>query len=154
MDSYVWGVIILAICFTAFTRNLKKWVLKDISSLSYFIITSCFTTLTALIYLFASNNIDNFVKDMHHLSLAKIILLILFAMLAVFVVIQIYNAMRMSQLTSFSTIKSGAGLLLTILIAIIFLGERPTLSQWGAISLILGGIFIFIFCDKEKKIKK
>ena len=72
-------------------------------------------------------------------------------MLAVFVVIQIYNAMRMSQLTSFSTIKSGAGLLLTILIAIVFLGERPTLIQWGAISLILGGISIFIFLDKEKK---
>ena len=149
MQPYVWGVIILAICFTAFTRNLKKWVLKDISSLSYFIITSCFTTLTALIYLFASNNLNNFVKDMYSLSIAKIVLLIFFAMLAVFVVIQIYNAMRMSQLTSFSTIKSGAGLLLTVLIAVIFLGERPTLPQWGAISLILGGIFIFIFCDKK-----
>ena len=151
MKPYVWGIILLAICFTALTRNLKKWVLKDISSLSYFIITSCFTTLTALIYLFASNNLNNFVKDMHHLSLAKITLLILFAMLAVFVVIQIYNAMRISQLTSFSTIKSGAGLLLTILFAIVFLGERPTLIQWGAISLILGGISIFIFLDKEKK---
>ena len=150
MQPYVWGVIILAICFTAFTRNLKKWVLKDISSLSYFIITSCFTTLTALIYLFASNNLNNFVKDMYSLSIAKIVLLIFFAMLAVFVVIQIYNAMRMSQLTSFSTVKSGAGLLLTVLIAVIFLGERPTLPQWGAISLILGGIFIFIFCDKKK----
>ena len=150
MNTYVWGIIILAICFTAFTRNLKKWILNDISSLSYFIITSCFTTMTALIYLLASGNLNNFVKDMHNLSLPKIILLIFFAMLAVFVVIQIYNAMRMSQLTSFSTVKSGAGLLLTVLIAVIFLGERPTLPQWGAISLILGGIFIFIFCDKKK----
>ena len=63
MNTYVWGIIILAICFTAFTRNLKKWILDDISSLSYFIITSCFTTMTALIYLLASGNLNNFVKD-------------------------------------------------------------------------------------------
>jgi len=149
MKSYVWGVIILAIIYTASFRNVRKWILADISSLSFFIITTTFTTLSALIYLLASQQLDTLVNDIHHLTTPKLFILILFSILSVFVGIKVYNAIRMESISIFSSVRIGAGLLLTIIIAIIFLGERPTLIQYVGMGLIIAGIFTFLLYDKK-----
>ena len=155
MKSYVWGVIILAIIYTASLRNIRKWILSDISSLSLFIIMTTFTTLSALIYLLASRQLSMLVHDIHNLDISKIIILILFSLVSVFIGVQVYNAIRMTPISIFSSVRIGAGLLLTILIAIIFLGERPTLVQYIGMGLIICGIFTFLLYDKknDKKIQ-
>ena len=70
-------------------------------------------------------------------------------MFSIFVGIHAYNAIRMSQLSTYSSVQSGASLLLTVIIAVLFLKERPTLIQYVAISLVVLGIFLFYYFDKK-----
>ena len=149
MKKYAWLVILLVITFTALLRNLRKWILNDISSISFFVIMTTFTTLSALIYLLSSNNLPTLIHDLHVLTPFKTILMIIFAMLAIYVGIHAYNAIRMSELSTYSTVQSGASLLLTVIIAILFLKERPSLLQYLAISLVVLGILLFYFFDKK-----
>ena len=130
MKKYAWLVILLTITFTAVFRNLRKWILNDISSISFFIIMTSFTTLSALIYLLSSNRLSTLVHDLHILSTYKVLLMIIFAMFSIFVGLHTYNAIRMSQLSTFSSVRSGASVLLTVIIAVLFLKERPTLIQY------------------------
>lgn len=149
MKKYAWLVILLVIIFTALLRNLRKWILNDISSISFFVIMTTFTTLSALIYLLSSDNLPTLIHDLHVLAPFKTILMIIFAVVSIYVGIHAYNAIRMSELSSYSTVQSGASLLLTVIIAILFLKERPSLIQYLAISLVILGIFLFYYFDKK-----
>ena len=136
-------LFVLVILIGAVPKLLKKKLLDKLTVTEYFILFSIFmSTLTFGLFLY-----KNYVKK-EKIQLAKIFdpsILPIFAIVVIFAFISIHYKLhffKKMQLSKYVPIFKSLSIVASIILGVVFLGEKKTMKDLGGSALIIAGIIL------------